>query len=154
MSLLRQPWDQPWSRPLAPVTRILIAQIMTASARRSGMRPRYSAAMTVQPSAAVNGATSSLAAAPPQQCDLAIVGGILGLGLARELTRRHPRLRVSVLEREAELASHQTGHNSGVIHAGIYYLPGSLKAQLCVAGAREMFEYCEANEIAHERWAS
>ncbi|MFI5003944.1 MAG: L-2-hydroxyglutarate oxidase [Solirubrobacterales bacterium] len=87
----------------------------------------------------------------PARCDLAIVGaGIVGLALARELTRRYPRLSVGVLEREAELGVHQTGHNSGVIHAGVYYQPGSLKARLCVEGARELYEYCAAHEIPHE----
>ncbi|MGH2854719.1 MAG: L-2-hydroxyglutarate oxidase [Solirubrobacteraceae bacterium] len=91
------------------------------------------------------------AAEAPSTCDLAIVGGgILGLALARELTRRHPRLSVCVLEREAELGAHQTGHNSGVIHAGVYYQPGSLKARLCVEGARELYEYCAEHEIPHE----
>ena len=90
--------------------------------------------------------------APPQQCDLAVVGGgILGLAVARELTRRRPGASATVLEAAPEVASGQTGTNSGVIHAGIYYAPGSLKAQLCVAGAREMYAYCEANSIAHER---
>ena len=56
-----------------------------------------------------------------------------------------------VLERERELGGHQTGHNSGVIHAGVYYVPGSLKARLCVEGAREMYEYCEQRGIATER---
>ncbi|HEV3046167.1 MAG TPA: L-2-hydroxyglutarate oxidase [Solirubrobacteraceae bacterium] len=89
---------------------------------------------------------------PPARCDLAIVGGgILGLAVARELGRRHPDASMCVLEREPELATHQTGHNSGVIHAGVYYAPGSLKAQLCVQGAREMYEYCEARGIAAER---
>ncbi|HTA13085.1 MAG TPA: L-2-hydroxyglutarate oxidase [Solirubrobacteraceae bacterium] len=88
----------------------------------------------------------------PELCDLAIVGGgIIGLALARELTRRHAGMSVCVLEREAELASHQTGHNSGVIHAGVYYTPGSLKARLCVQGARELYEYCEHRNIANER---
>jgi (S)-2-hydroxyglutarate dehydrogenase len=88
----------------------------------------------------------------PPKCDLAIVGGgIVGLALARELTRRHPRLSVAVLEREAELGKHQTGHNSGVIHAGVYYQPGSLKARLCVEGARELYAYCEQRGIVHER---
>jgi L-2-hydroxyglutarate oxidase len=86
----------------------------------------------------------------PAKCDLAIVGGgILGLALARELTRRHARLSVCVLERETELGEHQTGHNSGVIHAGVYYQPGSLKARLCVEGARELYEYCAEHEIPH-----
>ncbi len=96
--------------------------------------------------------TSSNGAAPPQRCDLAVVGGgILGLAVARELCRRHPGSSVAVLEREPELGTHQTGHNSGVIHAGVYYLPGSLKARLCVQGARELYEYCERRGIAHER---
>ena len=81
----------------------------------------------------------------PSTCDLAIVGGgIVGLALARELTRRHSRLSVCVLEREAELGVHQTGHNSGVIHAGVYYQPGSLKARLCVEGARELYDVLRA----------
>jgi L-2-hydroxyglutarate oxidase len=88
----------------------------------------------------------------PNQCDVAIVGaGILGLAAARELTSRHPDLRVAVLEKEPEVGFHQTGHSSGVIHAGIYYAPGSLKAKLCTAGARELYEYCERRGIAHER---
>lgn len=87
-----------------------------------------------------------------ERCDLAVVGGgILGLAVARELTLRRPGASVCVLEREPELATHQTGHNSGVIHAGVYYVPGSLKARLCVEGARDMYEYCESHGIASER---
>jgi 2-hydroxyglutarate dehydrogenase len=83
---------------------------------------------------------------------MAVVGGgILGLAVARELTRRHPGASVCVLEREGEVGTHQTGHNSGVIHAGVYYQPGSLKARLCVEGAREMYEYCTERGIAYER---
>ena len=88
----------------------------------------------------------------PALCDLAIVGGgIVGLAVARELLARNPRLSVAVLEREQQIGSHQTGHNSGVIHAGIYYAPGSLKARLCVQGASEMYEFCGERGIAHER---
>jgi (S)-2-hydroxyglutarate dehydrogenase len=88
----------------------------------------------------------------PEECDLAVVGGgILGLAVARELKRRHPGLDSVVLERGAAVAGGQTGANSGVIHAGIYYLPGSLKAKLCVEGAREMYEFCEREGIEHER---
>jgi hypothetical protein len=88
----------------------------------------------------------------PERCDLAVVGGgIVGLAVARELLARNPRASVCVLEREAEIGTHQTSHNSGVIHAGVYYVPGSLKARLCVEGAREMYEYCEQRGIAHER---
>jgi (S)-2-hydroxyglutarate dehydrogenase len=84
--------------------------------------------------------------------DVAVVGaGILGLATARELLRRQPDARVVVLEREDRLAAHQTGHNSGVIHAGIYYTPGSLKAQLCVAGARELYEFCDEHGVEYER---
>lgn len=96
--------------------------------------------------------TDQPGASAPARCDLAVVGGgIIGLAVARELIRRNPRASVCVLEREAEVGAHQTSHNSGVIHAGVYYQPGSLKARLCVEGAREMYEYCEARGIAHER---
>jgi (S)-2-hydroxyglutarate dehydrogenase len=88
----------------------------------------------------------------PASCDLAVVGGgILGLAVARELIRRHPGSSLCVLERESRLAAHQSGHSSGVIHAGIYYAPGSLKARLCVDGARELYSYCEQHAIAHVR---
>jgi 2-hydroxyglutarate dehydrogenase len=90
--------------------------------------------------------------AAPEECDLAVVGGgILGLAVARELTRRRPDLSAVVLERGPAVAGGQTGANSGVIHAGIYYAPGSLKARLCVEGAREMYEFCEREGIPFER---
>jgi 2-hydroxyglutarate dehydrogenase len=89
---------------------------------------------------------------PPETCDLAIVGGgIVGLAVAREMIRRNPSASVCVLEREARLGAHQSRHNSGVLHAGIYYAPGSLKARLCLEGAGELYRYCEARRIAHER---
>jgi (S)-2-hydroxyglutarate dehydrogenase len=89
---------------------------------------------------------------PAGDFDLAVVGaGILGLAVARELLGRRPGLRAVVLDKEAEPGVHQTTHNSGVIHAGIYYAPGSLKARLCVEGARELYEYCEAHRIPVER---
>jgi L-2-hydroxyglutarate oxidase len=91
-------------------------------------------------------------APPPAECDLAVVGGgIVGLAVARELKRRRPDLDAVVLERAPAPATGQTGANSGVIHAGIYYAPGSLKARLCVAGAAEMYEFCERHAIPHER---
>ncbi len=91
-------------------------------------------------------------APPPERCDLAIVGGgIVGLAVAREMLARNPQSSVCVLEREPQIGTHQTGHNSGVIHAGVYYVPGSLKARLCVEGAREMYDYCEQRAIAVER---
>jgi (S)-2-hydroxyglutarate dehydrogenase len=80
---------------------------------------------------------------PPASCDFVVIGGgILGLAVARELLARHPESSLSVLEREDRLAAHQTSHSSGVIHAGIYYAPGSLKARLCVEGARLLYAYC------------
>ena len=89
---------------------------------------------------------------PSGECDLAVVGaGILGLGVARELRRRYPDLSLVVLEKEPRPGAHQTGHNSGVIHAGIYYKPGSLKAKLCVEGARRLYEYCAEKDIAVQR---
>ncbi len=89
---------------------------------------------------------------PPRECDLAVVGaGIVGLAVARELALRHDGLAVAVLEREPRIAAHQTTHSSGVIHSGIYYEPGSLKARLCVAGARELYEYCDERGIEARR---
>jgi L-2-hydroxyglutarate oxidase len=91
-------------------------------------------------------------AAPPTRCDLLVVGGgIVGLAVARELLARRPGASLCVLEREARLGAHQTGHSSGVVHAGIYYAPGSLKARLCVQGARELYAYCEERAIPVER---
>jgi L-2-hydroxyglutarate oxidase LhgO len=84
--------------------------------------------------------------------DVAIVGaGILGLAVARELRRCRPELSVVILEREHDVAQHQTGHNSGVIHSGVYYTPGSLKARLCVEGAKLMYEFCDEHDIRYER---
>ena len=89
---------------------------------------------------------------PPRECDLAVVGGgIVGLAVARELLRRRPIARLCVLEREPAIAVHQTGHTSGVVHAGVYYEPGSLKARLCVEGARLLYEFCEQREVPFER---
>jgi (S)-2-hydroxyglutarate dehydrogenase len=82
--------------------------------------------------------------------DVAIAGGgIVGLATARALALRG--MKVVVLERDSRLGGHQTTHNSGVIHAGIYYAPGSLKARLCVEGAAALYEYCAAKGIAAER---
>jgi 2-hydroxyglutarate dehydrogenase len=89
---------------------------------------------------------------PSGECDLAIVGaGIVGLATARELQRRRPDARVVVLEREDRVGVHQTGSNSGVAHAGIYYKPGSLKAKLCVEGIRRMYDFCDEHGVAYER---
>jgi L-2-hydroxyglutarate oxidase len=82
--------------------------------------------------------------------DIAVIGGgIVGLSFAMQVGECFPRLRVLVLEKEPGVARHQTGHNSGVIHSGVYYKAGSLKARLCVAGAREMVEFCMQHGIPH-----
>jgi L-2-hydroxyglutarate oxidase LhgO len=86
-----------------------------------------------------------------QSTDLAIVGGgIVGLATALALGEAHPRLRLLLLEKEDRIATHQTGHNSGVIHSGIYYKPGSLKARTCVDGARRMKQFCDTHGIKWE----
>src|SRR3712207_803859 len=83
--------------------------------------------------------------------DLVVIGGgIVGLSTARALLERHPGARLVVLEKEGRWASHQTGHNSGVIHSGIYYKPGSLKARFCREGARALVELCRERGIEYE----
>jgi len=79
-----------------------------------------------------------------------IGGGVVGLGVGLEITRRFPGKRLLVLEKEDRVARHQSGHNSGVIHSGVYYKPGSLKARLCVTGAAAMVEFCREHGIAHQ----
>lgn len=83
--------------------------------------------------------------------DVAVVGGgIVGLATTLTLASRHPDLRLIVLEKERELAAHQTGHNSGVIHSGIYYKPGSHKARLCVLGHRLLKDFCDEHRVRYE----
>ncbi len=83
--------------------------------------------------------------------DLAIIGGgIVGLATAMELQERDPSLRLAVLEKEQQIARHQTGHNSGVIHSGIYYAPGSLKAKACVAGKEKLIRFCREHGIVYD----
>ena len=78
-----------------------------------------------------------------------IGGGIVGLATAYRLTEKRPGAEVTVVEKEQRLGAHQTGHNSGVIHAGVYYRPGSLKARLCAAGSRSMARFCEEHGIPY-----
>jgi L-2-hydroxyglutarate oxidase len=83
--------------------------------------------------------------------DLVIIGGgIVGLATALQAVRKQSHLRLAVLEKESAIARHQSGHNSGVIHSGIYYKPGSLKAQNCVAGAAQMIEFCLEHSIPYD----
>ena len=86
-----------------------------------------------------------------RHCDVAIIGaGIVGLAVGLQLGRAHPGLKVLVLDKESEVASHQTGHNSGVMHSGLYYKPGSLKARLCVEGKNAMVRFCQEHSIPYK----
>lgn len=78
-------------------------------------------------------------------------GGIVGTASAREIQLRHPDWKVAVVEKESRLAVHQSGHSSGVIHAGIYYKPGSLKAKLCVEGLRLSYKYFDEKNIPYKK---
>jgi L-2-hydroxyglutarate oxidase len=83
--------------------------------------------------------------------DIIIIGGgIVGLATAYQLQLKNPSLKVIVLEKENEVAKHQTGNNSGVIHSGIYYKPGSLKAINCISGYKMMIDFCRQHDIAHD----
>ena len=86
-----------------------------------------------------------------RQYDVVVVGGgIIGLATSMKLTQDFPNLKVAVLEKEKEVAQHQTGHNSGVIHAGIYYAPGSQKANFCSTGGKLLRDFCEEYGIAYD----
>ncbi|GIF37000.1 L-2-hydroxyglutarate oxidase LhgO [Actinoplanes xinjiangensis] len=90
-------------------------------------------------------------AAPVADEIIGIIGaGIVGLAIGREISLRRPGTRVVVVEKESEVGQHQTGHNSGVVHAGIYYTPGSLKAELCTRGRLLLREYCGERGIAYD----
>lgn len=87
---------------------------------------------------------------PDIRCEIAVIGGgIVGLAVALELQQKHPHLGTIVLEKEPGVALHQTSHNSGVIHSGLYYKPGSLKARLCVEGTAAMLRFCKEQGIPH-----
>ncbi len=86
-----------------------------------------------------------------QKVDVVVVGGgIVGLATALQLLRRSPGTSLALLEKGNELAGHQTGHNSGVLHSGIYYKPGSRKAKTCTVGRSSMIEFCEENDIKYD----
>jgi L-2-hydroxyglutarate oxidase len=87
----------------------------------------------------------------PEYIVAIIGGGIVGLATALQLTRLYPTSRIAVIEKNTELATHQTGHNSGVIHSGIYYKPGSQKARLCVMGGSLLTEFCDENGVQYQQ---
>ncbi|NNK81442.1 MAG: FAD-dependent oxidoreductase, partial [Flavobacteriales bacterium] len=86
-----------------------------------------------------------------QQFDVAIIGGgIVGAATYYKIQKRNPELKIVLFEKETDLAAHQTGHNSGVIHSGLYYKPGSLKALNCVKGRKELVAFCQEHKVAHD----
>ena len=89
---------------------------------------------------------------PDGKFDIAVIGaGIIGLSTAMSLSQKFPSLRIGIIEKSSTVASQQSGHNSGVIHSGIYYKPGSFKARFCVEGRASMVRFCEENDIPFER---
>ena len=88
---------------------------------------------------------------PPPETDFTVVGGgIVGLAVARQILSGNPGARLALVEAEDRLAAHQTSHSSGVVHAGVYYAPGSLKAELCRDGRKALFDYCDGKGIPYE----
>ena len=84
--------------------------------------------------------------------DVTIIGaGIIGLGTAISILKKHPKIQLAILEKDQQVAAHQTGHNSGVIHSGIYYKPGSLKAKFCVEGRASMAKFCVENNLQYQK---
>ena len=104
--------------------------------------------MTAAPGPTAPSATAASSPAPPDRVDVAVIGaGIVGLATALRLLELRPGLRLLVLEAEDRVAAHQSGHNSGVVHAGLYYAPGSQKALLCREGKGLLEQYCAAHGI-------
>ena len=85
------------------------------------------------------------------ESDITIIGaGIVGLATAYKILEKNPRLKIHVLEKEKNVSAHQTGNNSGVIHSGIYYKPGSLKARNCTYGYKLLLDFCDKNQISYD----
>ena len=88
---------------------------------------------------------------PSEKYDLAVIGGgIIGLSTAMQFAEKNPKTKIVVLEKEPDLAVHQTGHNSGVLHSGIYYRPGSAKAKMCVSGKKALLKFCDEQGIPYD----
>src|SRR5215469_15174513 len=87
----------------------------------------------------------------PYRVNVAIIGGgIIGLATGLEILRRFPATSLAIIEKEPSVAAHQTSHNSGVIHSGIYYKPGSLKAKLCTEGVNDLLRFCDEHAIQYD----
>lgn len=93
---------------------------------------------------------NGMASMPTTRNIVIVGGGLVGLGTAYKIGKRYPDIRVTLLEKEPAVGLHQSGHNSGVLHSGLYYKPGSLKAKLAVSGIRQMVRFCQENSIRHE----
>ncbi|PNJ70253.1 L-2-hydroxyglutarate dehydrogenase, mitochondrial isoform X1 [Pongo abelii] len=133
---------------MVPALRYLVGACGRARGGFAGDFPGASGLASGRPRPLCGGSRS----ASTSSFDIVIVGGgIVGLASARALILRHPSLSIGVLEKEKDLAVHQTGHNSGVIHSGIYYKPESLKAKLCVQGAALLYEYCQQKGISYKQ---
>ncbi|XP_054303608.1 L-2-hydroxyglutarate dehydrogenase, mitochondrial isoform X3 [Pongo pygmaeus] len=133
---------------MVPALRYLVGACGRARGGFAGDFPGASGLASGRPRPLCGGSRS----ASTSSFDIVIVGGgIVGLASARALILRHPSLSIGVLEKERDLAVHQTGHNSGVIHSGIYYKPESLKAKLCVQGAALLYEYCQQKGISYKQ---
>lgn len=136
------------------------------------MLSRYQKPLSAYIRCLSSAATSTVSTEGSNKFDLVCVGGgIVGVSSAREILLRHPHLKIAIVEKESKLAFHQSGHNrsvqlqgelhfgmtqlqfffSGVIHAGIYYKPGSLKAKLCVEGLNLTYKYCDEKKIPYKK---
>jgi len=116
------------------------------------LKPTISESAALKPVPGANLPTREVAITQEEECDVAIIGGgIIGLATAMEVLKRFPNKTVTVLEKEDVVGAHQTSHNSGVIHAGMYYKEGTNMAKCCVEGARRIYEYADLKKIPYDR---
>ncbi|VDO34670.1 unnamed protein product [Brugia timori] len=125
---------------------------MNISSFRLPVIPRISSDFWTSIFSRSKGIASAAAGSTTSEFDVVVAGGgIVGCATARQLKIKNPELKVALLEKEDHLAFHQSGHNSGVLHAGIYYAPGSLKAKLCVRGIDLAYKYCDEHKVPYKR---